>query len=122
MLWIRQRSKFNNNSINNFNFIKCESLYSFLSGTPFDGDISSWVLNDKIDCDYLIHLNESFKNKYNNGNEIPCESNEFKEWFENNRDKIINLNTSKEEVLDFFSFDSNKTLEIIWNYSNNLLY
>ncbi len=82
-----------------------------LSNCPFDGDISSWNFNNKVDCDYLIHFNESFINKYNSGKDIPWESKEFKLWFEENRNKMKEINLPKEKILDFFSFD-NQNIEI----------
>ena len=55
----------------------------------------------------MFEDNKSFENKYNDGNKIPYHSKDFLRWLEENREKIIEMNLPKEEILDFFSFDSN---------------
>ena len=56
--------------------------------------------------------NTNFQNKYNDGNQMPNNTKDFINWFEKNRDKIRDIDTPKEEVLDFFSFN-NKEIEKI---------
>ena len=73
----------------------------------FDKDISSWKFNEDVICNHIFYKNTNFQNKYNDGNQMPNNTKDFINWFEKNRDKIRDINTPKEEVLDFFSFDSN---------------
>ena len=55
--------------------------------------------------------NNNFIDKYNDGNCISNYTKGFLSWFEENREKIKELNTSKEEIFDFFSFD-NQNIEL----------
>ena len=54
--------------------------------------------------------NYDFFNKYNNGCQLPEDNEDTIQWFKDNREKIKDINTSKEEVLDFFSFNNEKEL------------
>ena len=107
-------SKFNNDSLNNWDVYNCKDMIGIFSYSSFDSDISSWNFNKDSNLINLFNGNNNFKNKYNNGNMIPNYSNDFIIWFEENRDKIRELNQgTKDEVLDFFSFDLNKEIEKI---------
>ena len=99
-------SVFNNNSLNTWDISNCYNFLGIFFNSQFSGDISSWQFNKGIFCDDMFTDNKNFKDKYNNGKLIPYETNKFLEWFEENKDKIKELNTSKEEVLDFFSFEN----------------
>ena len=104
-------SKFNNNSISNWDISSVANMDYLFYNCPFDGDISNWNFNQDVSCNSIFHQNINFKNKYNNGNQIPNHTKYFLKWFEQNREKIRDINTTKEEVLDFFSFD-NENMEI----------
>ncbi len=131
-------SEFNNNSLKDWNVSNVENMeFMFyqtkfnadLSGwnisnvlnmvntfdsCSFDGDISSWKFNENVDCFDIFCDNENFKDIYNINNYYPYQySKDFLKWFERNREKIKELNQgSKEEVLDFFSFDYNLNKDI----------
>ena len=66
-----------------------------LSGRLLQSDIEENIL------DSIYPLN--FINKYNFDEELPRSKKEFLEWFEENRDKIREINNPKDKVLDFFS-------------------
>lgn len=108
-------SDFNNDSIKFWDISNVINLDLLFYENNFDKDLSYWNFDNVIFCEYVVFLNNEFKNKYNNGKEIPCESKEFKEWFEKNREKIRNLNTSKNEVLNFFSFDKDLEKGILYD-------
>ena len=95
-----------NGDINEWNISAVSNMNYMFGCSKFDGDISSWQFNKNISCDCLFYANEKFENKYNNGNNnISSYSHEFIKWLEDNREKIKDINISKKEVLDFFSFD-----------------
>ncbi len=130
------RSKFNNDSLKDWNIsnvIKMNytfyksifngdvskwdisnvlNMYSTFELSPFDGDISKWNFNKNINCDEIFRFNDNFSNKYNDGKPIPLDKEDFLKWFEENREKMKELNITKEELLDFFSFDNKKEIEL----------
>ncbi len=101
-------SNFNGN-ISSWNIDKAIYLRRMFSNTLFDGDISKWNFNSNIifDAYEMFEHTPSFTNKYNKRYNIPNNTKDIIKWFEKNREKIRNLNTSKEDVLDFFSFEKN---------------
>lgn len=106
-----KHSKFNGN-LSKWDVSNCEIFEDMFSYSNFDGDISSWDFK-KIKKSYCIFDNNKiFKYKYNNGNEIPNHTKDFLKWFEANRDKMKEINTPKEKILDFFNFDNNINKEL----------
>ncbi len=99
-------SKFNGN-VSNWNISKVITMESGFDFCNFDGDISKWNFNKEINCDNIFDDNKNFNNKYNCEKILISNTNDFLFWFENNREKMRELNISKENILDFFSFDSN---------------
>ena len=73
---------------------------------------SKWNFNKNINCDEIFRFNDNFSNKYNDGKPIPLDKEDFLKWFEENREKMKELNITKEELLDFFSFDNKKEIEL----------
>ncbi len=130
------RSKFNNDSLKDWNVSNVKNFEFMFYNTPFNGnisnwdvfnvqymksmfdsctfnkDISNWQFNEKVSCYEIFCNNNNFRDKYNNGSYIPNSTKDFLFWFENNREKMKELNITKEEVLDFFSFDSNLNKDI----------
>ena len=76
----------------------------------FDKNLSKWNFNKGVSCTNIFYHNKNFENKYNSGKELPSYTGDFLIWFEENRDKIRDIHNPKEEILDFFSFDSNLDL------------
>lgn len=128
-------SKFHNDSISNWNVYNVENMefmfyksrfnskilnwdishvkkLSYIFGlSEFDGDISSWNINNDVECFSMFQSNVAFRTKYNNGEEIFSSSKNILKWFEDNKEKMKEINTPKEKILDFFSFESNKELD-----------
>ena len=80
--------------------------YMFWDAISFDQDISSWNLENVVICNYMFDKAKSFINKYNNGNSLPDYTNEIKEWFNLNRDKMNEIDIKKthgKKIDDFFS-------------------
>ena len=78
--------------------------------SKFNGDISSWNMSSVTDMSYMFYNAEAFQNKYNYGKPpLPDETNDIKEWFNNNREKMKEIdikyikNTHGKEIDDFFS-------------------
>lgn len=104
------RSNFNNDSLKNWDLSNLLIADFMFYESKFCGDISNWKFNKDDFCTFsdVFKGNKNFKNKYNSGKDIPHDTNDFLEWFENNREKMKNIDQgSKEEILDFFSFDNN---------------
>ena len=78
--------------------------------SKFNGDISSWNMSSVTDMSYMFYNAEAFQNKYNYGKPpLPDETNDIKEWFNNNREKMKEIdikyikNIHGKEIDDFFS-------------------
>ncbi len=106
MSYIFNKTKFNQD-ISNWNISNVKKIQCMFARSDFNGDISSWNFNQNVNCNDFVIQNKNFIDKYNSSKDIPNDTNDFLDWFEDNRGKIKELNTSKEEILDFFSFDSN---------------
>ena len=108
------------------------NLFTF---SLFDGDVSKWntsnvtsmvwmftyaksfnqALNfdtSKVtNMDYMFDKALTFENKYNSGRSLPNYTNEIKEWLNDNRDRMSDLNIKDKygnQIDDFFSKISNK--------------
>jgi hypothetical protein len=100
-------SKFDNNSLKDWNVSNVTKMNSIFAKSYFSSDISKWEFNTNVDCGYMFYSSHKWINTYNNCNKIDNISFEVLEWFEKNRNKIREINTPEEEILDFFSFNSN---------------
>ena len=85
--------------------------YLFYQST-FDKDISLWEFNKDVKYSEMFTYNKNFRNKYNNGIILPQTHDDIKLWLKENLINIREINTTKEEVLDFFSFDKEKEIGI----------
>ena len=101
-----------NQNLSNWDVSKVNNMDRMFSYSNFDKDLSSWNLNPFLSCNYMFNKNSSFENKYNSGKEFSLFSKDIINWLKENGNKMKEINQgTKEEVLDFFSFD-NKNLEI----------
>ena len=107
MRFIFYKSQFNNNSLNNWDISNVKYMNSMFDRSNFNGDISNWKFYKNVFCEDFVYNNDNFEEKYNNQNSIPNNTEDFLDWFEENRFKMREINTPKQEILDFFSFDSN---------------
>lgn len=104
-------SKFNNDSISKWNISNVIDFSHMFYSSKFDKDISSWEFNKNSYCYCIFFQNNNFEKKYNNGIEDIKDTNDFFKWFEENRDKIKEINTPKEKILEFFNFENNINLD-----------
>ncbi len=105
MPYMFYKSKFNGD-LSNWNISNVKQMLSIFSTSPFEGDISLWQFNANVDCDDIFNGSFNFINKYNNQKNIPNNSKKFIEWFENNKNKIMEIKNPKEKILEFFSFEN----------------
>lgn len=108
MTCLFDESKFNNNSICNWNTSNVESMNFIFSNSNFNGDISNWDFTKITMLKYMFLNNNNFSYKYNNKNKLPIDTKETLEWLDENKEKMKEINTSKEEILDFFNFEEKK--------------
>src|SRR5574344_997057 len=81
-----------NGDISNWDVSKVTDMsYMFSFSEKFNQNISNWSLNDIVYFKYAFYKVESFLNKYNNGENLPNNSNELKKWFNENRDRMNDI-------------------------------
>ena len=101
-----QTEKFNSD-IGNWDVYKVTDMsYMFSFSEKFNQNISDWNLNDIVYFKYAFYKVESFLNKYNNGEILPNNSNELKKWFNENRDRMNDLDIKdkySDQIDGFFS-------------------
>src|SRR5574344_303447 len=83
-----------------------EMSYMFANTLEFNQNISSWNLENIINCDCMFNKAESFIDKYNSSEPLPYKTEDIKKWFNNNRDKIIEIDIKDnhgKDIDDFFN-------------------
>ena len=87
--------KFNSplNNWNTSNVVCTENM--FWNAISFDQNISSWNLENAVICNYMFDKAESFINKYNSGEDLSYYTDDIKEWFNFNRDKMNEIDIKK---------------------------
>ena len=95
-----------NGDISNWNTSNIKYLEKTFAYSDFDGDLSKFDLSKILVASDVFDNNKNFQKKYNDEMSLPRQTRYFLDWFENNRFKMKELNPSKEDVLDFFSFDN----------------
>ena len=97
-------SKFNNNSLKNFNFKNIKDAICMFTDSKFCGDISGWINYENTNLLHMFSFNKDFQTKYCFDNKI--ESYKVKQWLDENLERIREINRPKDEfVLDYFDFD-----------------
>ncbi len=92
------------NNWNTSNVVCTENM--FWNARAFDQNISSWNLENAVICNYMFDKAESFINKYNSGEDLSYYTDDIKEWFNFNRDKMNEIDIKKthgKKIDDFFS-------------------
>ena len=72
----------------------------------FNQNISSWNLNSKANCYNMFYKVEEFIKKYNNNKELPSLSDNIKDWLNDNRDRMNEIDIKDKygkEVDNFFN-------------------
>ena len=78
----------------------------FFYAKSFNQNISSWNLNNVTTMGNIFTAATAFQDKYNDGEHLPYNIEEFKEWFKENRDKMNEIDIKEKEgknIDDFFS-------------------
>ena len=101
-----QATNFNSN-IGNWDVSNITKMdYMFNNAEKFNQNISSWIFNDDTNINSLFEYAIAFQNRYNNGNPLPYYTDEIKEWFELNRDRMNDIDIKEKhgkKIDDFFS-------------------
>jgi len=93
------KSDFNNDSLRCLDFEKIINAGYMFYKSKFCGDISNWINYDNTILDNMFYLNENFKNKYNNGENIPEFTNN---WIKNHCNyQILNYFEFEEKDINF---------------------
>ncbi len=77
----------------------------------FNQNISSWNLDKVEKCNYMFEETKAFLDKYNSGEPLPTNTNDIKDWFNLNRDRMNDIYTKnkyRKEIDDFFYKIENK--------------
>ena len=80
--------------------------YMFNKSKLFNQNISNWNLDNIRKCNYMFEETKAFLDKYNSGVSLPTNTNEIKEWLNNNRDRMNDIDIKEkhgDEVEGFFS-------------------
>ena len=104
----------------NFNTSNVISMYSMFNeasafNQPLIFNISNVITMERMFCDA-----DAFKDKYNSGKALPDYTHKIKDWINNNRDRMNEIDLKDkygDEIDDFFS---NIKLKIIEKTKNNL--
>ena len=88
------------NNWNTSNVVCTENM--FWNARAFDQNISSWNLENAVICNYMFDKAESFINKYNSGEDLSYYTDDIKEWFKENRDKMYEITCKRVAIFDLF--------------------
>ncbi len=69
----------------------------FFYAKSFNQNISSWNLNNVTTMGNIFTAATAFQDKYNDGEHLPYNIEEFKEWFKENRDKMNEIDIKEKE-------------------------
>jgi surface protein len=78
----------------------------FMGARGFSQDISKWNISKECFLKDVFNNAKAFIDKYNNGVDIPYHTEDFKIWFDNNRDRMNDLDIKDKygnQINDFFS-------------------
>jgi surface protein len=104
MFW--SAKKFNQD-LSSWDISNVTNMSSMLSNAKsFNQNISNWCLDNVLDCQFMLDKAKAFLDKYNSGEPLPYYTKKIKEWFNNNRDKMNEIDIKEnhsEEINNFFS-------------------
>ena len=106
-----------NQDISNWNISNVINIEGMLCyAIKFAQNIGKWDLSNIKEAIFMLDNTEAFENKYNNGNTLPSYINDIKEWFNNNRDKMREIEIKEKysnEIENFFlQVNNNKNREL----------
>ena len=86
----------------------------FFEAKSFNQNISSWNLDKAGKCISMFYNAESFINKYNNGKQLSYHTEDIKEWFNLNRERMNEIDIKENhgvEIDNFFDKFTNINIE-----------
>ena len=96
-----------NQDINNRNVSKVTSMdFMFEKAINFDKNISKWNFNNIKSCYGMFFKTVAFLDKYHHGYNFGHQTEDIKDWFNKNRDKMNEIDIKEkhgEEVDSFFN-------------------
>ena len=106
-----------NQDISNWNISNVINIEGMLCyAIKFAQNIGKWDLSNIKEAIFMLDNTEAFENKYNEGNTLPSYINDIKEWFNNNRDKMREIEIKEKysnEIENFFlQVNNNKNREL----------
>ena len=106
-----------NQDISNWNISNVINIEGMLCyAIKFAQNIGKWDLSNIKEAIFMLDNTEAFENKYNDGNTLPSYINDIKEWFNNNRDKMREIEIKEKysnEIENFFlQVNNNKNREL----------
>ena len=101
-----------NQDLNSWNTSKTTNMSSvFCNALNFNGNISNWDTSNVTNISSIFFEAKAFLNKYNNGEPLPYNTKKIKEWFNNNRDKMNEIDIKVKHGEDIDNFFSNINLK-----------
>ena len=94
-----------NKPLNNWNTSKVIDMKGMFAETKvFNQNIGNWNLDNIINCDFMFDKAKTFLDKYNSGKPLPNKTEDIKEWFNLNRERMndIDLKDKYGEEIDMF--------------------
>ena len=96
-----------NQNLNNWDVSNVTQMSEmFQQASNFNQPLNNWNVSNVTNMGYMFYNAKSFKEKYNSGEPLPTNTNDIKDWFNLNRDRMNDLDLKDkhgEEVDNFFS-------------------
>ena len=87
-----------NGDISNWNVSKVTNMEGMFYGTTsFNQNINSWIVSNVTNMYMMFRDAIAFETKFNNGNSLPYYTSDLKQWLEDNRDKMLAIETLNKE-------------------------
>ncbi len=96
-----------NQPLNNWDVSNVTSMVGMFYGAEkFNQNISSWIFNDNTNISGIFEYAIAFKKKYNKGESFSLDTEDIKEWFNFNRERMNDIDIKEkhgEEINNFFN-------------------
>ena len=94
------------NSELNFDTSKVTNMYKMFFFAESFNETINFDFTNVINMDSILDNAIAFEKKFNNMQSLPHDTKNLKDWFYNNKDKLLSINKNfNEEVLDYFEFN-----------------
>ena len=81
----------------------------FVCANNFDKNLSNWKLNKVENCNQIFACATAFKNKYNEGESFPLDTEDIKVWFNINRERMDMIDIKEKHGKEIDAFFNNLT-------------